>query len=278
MYMMGNTIDVDIGQCHIKYDLNCVPAHQAFRNVMATIDLNRRPVANPFGGLNPCAACTVRDMSICQVLDEDELQKLADIATNMTLQARQPVIDEGEDAAFLFNVTSGTVKLYKLLPDGRRQITGFLYGGDFLGIAMNESYAYSAEAVNNVTLCRFSRPKFENLLTALPKLEKRLLSAASNELVQAQDQMVLLGRKTAKEKIVSFLLSLSRRQEVRGGEASPVALPMSRADIADYLGLTTETVSRTFSSLKRQDAIQLQDGGMIELPNIDILEELADGY
>lgn len=245
---------------------------------MATIDLNRAPVANPLGSLNPCAACTVRDMSICQVLDEDELQRLAEIATNMTLDARQPVIDEGEAAAFLFNVTSGTVKLYKLLPDGRRQITGFLYGGDFLGIAMNESYAYSAEAVDKVTLCRFSRPKFENLLTALPNLEKRLLSAASNELVQAQDQMVLLGRKTAKEKIISFLLSLSSRQEARGGALSPVSLPMSRADIADYLGLTTETVSRTFSLLKRQKDIRLLDGGMVDLPDIDALKNLADGY
>ena len=245
---------------------------------MATIDLNRAPVANPMGRLNPCAACTVRDMSICQVLDDGELQHLAEIATNMTLDARQPVIDEGEEAAFLFNVTSGTVKLYKLLPDGRRQITGFLYGGDFLGIAMNENYAYSAEAVNKVTLCRFPRPKFENLLTALPNLEKRLLSAASNELVQAQDQMVLLGRKTAKEKIVSFLLSLSTRQETRGGAASPVSLPMSRADIADYLGLTTETVSRTFSTLKRQKNIRLLDGGMVDLPDIEALKDLADGY
>ena len=102
---------------------------------------------------------------------------------------------------------------------------------------------------------RFPRRKLESLLDELPHLEKRLLGVASNELVQAQDQMVLLGRKTAREKVVSFLLSLSRRQAETGGAPSPVAVPMSRADIADYLGLTTETVSRTFSSLKRGQAM-----------------------
>jgi len=245
---------------------------------MATIDLNKAPTPNPFGNLNPCAACTVRDLSICQVLDKKDLQRLAEIATNLTIAPREPILDEGEDAAFLFNVTSGTVKLYKLLPDGRRQITGFLYGGDFLGIAMNASYAYSAEAVTEVTLCRFPRKKFEHLLTVLPTLEQRLLSAASNELVQAQDQMVLLGRKTAKEKIVSFLLSLSQRRADRDETPSPVDLPMSRADIADYLGLTTETVSRTFSVLKRTGNIRLLDGGLVELPDFDTLREIADGY
>ncbi|MBL4719700.1 MAG: helix-turn-helix domain-containing protein [Alphaproteobacteria bacterium] len=245
---------------------------------MSAIDLNKAPVPNPFGTLNPCAACTVRDLSICQVLNETDLQRLAEIATTMEIAARAPILDEGEDASYLFNVTGGTVKLYKLLPDGRRQITGFLYGGDFLGIAMNEQYAYSAEAVTGVTLCRFPRKKFEHLLTVLPNLEQRLLSAASNELVQAQDQMVLLGRKTAKEKIVSFLLALSRRLEARDKAPSPVHLPMSRSDIADYLGLTTETVSRTFSALKRNGDIRLLDGGKVELPDIEALTEIADGY
>ena len=203
---------------------------------------------------------------------------MAAIAQNFTYSAQDPIIDEGEAADYLFNVTGGTVRLYKLLPDGRRQITGFLGVGDFLGIALNEIYAYSAEAVDEVKVCRFPRRKLESLLEELPHLEKRLLGLASNELAQAQDQMVMLGRKTAKEKLVSFLLRLSKRQEAVGAEASPVDLPMSRTDIADYLGLTTETVSRTFSNLKRSQTIRIEQGGRVALPDFEALEEIAEGY
>ncbi len=245
---------------------------------MAVMKFNRPPVANPGSVMSPCAACSVRDLSICGVLDETDLRKMAAIAHNLRFSPHDPIIDEGESANFLFNITGGTVRLYKLLPDGRRQVTGFLTSGDFLGIALNENYAYSAEAVDDVTVCRFVRGKLENLLDELPHLEKRLLGLASNELVQAQDQMVLLGRKTAKEKVVSFLLALSRRQEEVGGVATPVMLPMSRADIADYLGLTTETVSRTFSSLKRSQAIRIEEGGKVALPDFEALETIAEGY
>ena len=93
--------------------------------------------------------------------------------------------------------------------------------------------------------------RFEALLDEFPKLEKQLLEVASNELAQAQDQMLLLGRKSAREKVVSFLLSVSERALQRGDAPSPISLPMSRADIADYLGLTLETVSRTFTNLIR---------------------------
>ena len=108
-------------------------------------------------------------------------------------------------------------------------------------------------------------------------MEKRLLGLASNELVQAQDQMVLLGRKTAKEKLCSFLLSLSARARERGEDGHVILLPMSRADIGDYLGLTTETVSRTFTSLKGSNVIRLKEGGQVELPDLDLLEDLAEG-
>ncbi|MEX2617446.1 MAG: cyclic nucleotide-binding domain-containing protein [Alphaproteobacteria bacterium] len=206
------------------------------------------------------------------------MRDIASIATNLEFSPHDPIIDEGEPAGFLYNVTGGTVRLYKLLPDGRRQITGFLNNGDFMGIALNNSYSYSAEAVDRVKVCRFARGKLEVLLDKYPHLERRMLGLASNELIQAQDQMMLLGRKTAKEKIVTFLLSLSKRQLKIGGKASPVALPMSRTDIADYLGLTTETVSRTFSLLKRDHAIRIEQGGMVSLPDIEALQDVADGY
>lgn len=187
------------------------------------------------------------------------------------------MITESDRADFLFNVTDGLVKVYKLLPDGRQQITGFLFPGDFLGIAMNDTYAYSADAVTRVRLCRFPRDRLESLLEDLPHLEKRLLGVASNELVQAQDQMLLLGRKSAEEKVCSFLLSLSRRAVRRGLDPAPIHLPMSRADMADYLGLTTETVSRAITKLKAGRVITLMKGGLVEIPSLDRLEEMASG-
>lgn len=244
----------------------------------AAFDMNQKPVSRKNTDEHtPCAACAVRDLSLCSVLEEDELSLLASIVTSLEVPVRGPIIDEGESADYLFNVTGGAVKLFKLLADGRRQITGFLFPGDFLGIAMNETYAYSAEAVSPVKLCRFPRQKLEDLLDRFPHLEKRLLGMASNELAQAQDQMLLLGRKTAKEKLCSFLLSLAKRAERRGDEPGPIYVPMSRADIGDYLGLTTETVSRTFTNLKRDGVVRLREGGMVEIPDYDILEELSDG-
>lgn len=240
-------------------------------------DPKKRPVSDTAEPISPCAACAVRDMAFCGVLNEQEMPQLLSILQTTAVEPHGPIIDEGESADYLFNVTQGAVKLYKLLPDGRRQITGFLFEGDFLGIAMNEKYAYSAEAVDHVSLCRFSRRKLERLLDLFPKLEKRLLGMASNELVQAQDQILLLGRKTAQEKIVSFLLNLSARAVKRGAPASPMSLPMGRADIADYLGLTTETVSRTITNLKREGYIKLLQGGKMELPDLEALQELAEG-
>ena len=111
-----------------------------------------------------------------------------------------------------------------------------------------------------------------------PKVEQRLLNIASNELAAAQDQMLLLGRKTAKEKIASFLLLLARRARQRGQSESPVAVPMSRNDIGDFLGLTTETVSRTFTQLKQSNLIRLLPAGKVELSGRAELEDIAGGY
>lgn len=202
---------------------------------------------------------------------------MASIAHIQLLSPRQMIIDEGESAESLFNITGGAVKLYKLLPDGRRQITGFLFQGDFLGIALNQEYANFSEVVSDVTLCRFPRVRFEALFDEFPKFEKQLLEVASNELAQAQDQMLLLGRKMALEKVASFLLYVSERARQRGDAPSPISLPMSRADIADYLGLTMETVSRTFTNLKSSSAIRLLLGNMVALFDRKTLQNLSDG-
>lgn len=224
-----------------------------------------------------CADCGVREMTLCAPLDGQEMHKLCGLLQRIEFADGDAIIDEGESAEHVFNVTSGVVRLFKLLADGRRTVTGFLFPGDFLGLTNRETYVSSAEALGDVGLCRFSRTKLEALFTDIPKLEKRLLGMASNDLAAAQDQMVLLGRKSAGEKIASFLIALSHRQIARAVPADPVLVPMTRSDIADYLGLTTETVSRTFTQLKVKGLIRLEAGGKVVLSDRDALEDLAAG-
>ena len=231
----------------------------------------------PMGAVSPCSACSVRHLTLCSALDDQEVADMAAIVTTLELGPGEPLFDEGQPARHVFNVTAGAIKIYKLLPDGRRQMTGFLFPGDFLGLANDQDYAYSAEAVTFSTLCRFPRQKLEPLLHRHPKMEHRLLSMASHELAVAQEQMLLLGRKTAREKVASFLLMLSRRAEQRGQSGNPVSVPMSRNDIGDYLGLTTETVSRTFTQLKSSGAITLLNSGKVELVKRSAMNAIAEG-
>ncbi len=227
--------------------------------------------------MHPCGACPVRSLSICAALDDHELDHLAEIVIPKNHAPHQTIFAEGDEATDLFNVTGGTVMLYKLLADGRRQITGFLFGGDFMGLSVSGTYAYSAEAITPVSICRFPRKRMEQMLDDFPKMQRRLFSMASNELASAQDQMLLLGRKTAKEKLASFLLNLSRRAVRRGQPDNPITVPMGRADIGDYLGLTTETVSRTVTQLKTASIIRLLDGHKIQIVDREALEDIAEG-
>jgi CRP/FNR family transcriptional regulator len=186
------------------------------------------------------------------------------------------IFREGDPAGFLFNLVAGAVRIHKLLPDGRRQIVGFLVAGDFLGLAYNDTYGYTAEAIGPARLCRVRRTEYEGLLAELPGLEKRLFTVESNELTVAQDQMLLLGRKTAKEKLATFLMQLAERASRHGGDGM-LELPMVRADIADYLGLTVETVSRTISQFKRDGLIRLLPDNRVQLTRRDVLDHLRAG-
>jgi CRP/FNR family transcriptional regulator len=223
-----------------------------------------------------CEVCAARGMSICGAMREQDLGRLSGARTSQHIEAGETFLSEGDAATHFLTIIDGAVKVYKLMPDGRRQITGFLFAGDLLGLAVNDTYTYSAEALTAVAVCRFPRRQFERLLDDFPKVEKRLLAMASNELAAAQEQMMLLGRKTAHERIASFLLMLARRQERFGRSGTELELSMTRTDIADYLGLTTETASRVFTSLKKRGWIELSSG-KVTLSDRDMLEELAAG-
>ncbi len=224
-----------------------------------------------------CRRCEIRHLAFCGALDPQYLDEIQTIMQTKMLGAGEHVINEGDEASSVFNVVSGCVKLYKLLPDGRCQITGFLLPGDFCGIATDGTYSYSAAAIEPTEICILPRRKLEAVFVRRPELERRLLAIVSHELSVAQDQMLLLGRKTAAERVAAFLLNLCHRGKRIGWSENPIHLPMTRADIADYLGLTIETVSRTFTALKKNKLIQLQGTGEVMIPKRERLIELATG-
>jgi len=231
-------------------------------------------VRTPLRSVRPCATCAVREASVCGAIPESDLVRLGDAAVGGIARPGRSFIEEGDLATAFFNITSGTARLYKLLPDGRRQITGFANGGNFLGLAVSDTYAFSAEAIDTVRYCRFPRPRLRSLMRDFPLMEERLLSFASTELVAAQEQMLLLGRKSARERVASFLMARSRL-----AVSSPPRffLPMGRGDIADYLGLTIETVVRTLKKLRDEGMIEIANTSDVAIRDAAALKRLADG-
>jgi len=237
-------------------------------------------MAEPLDALAPCsharaesgcAVCKVWDVSVCAVLDASEPGSLQAIAEGVHYGKGETILLQGDAADAVYNIRHGTVCLYKLLPDGRRQIIGFRLPGDFMGLALPDQYPFSANAVEPVSACRFARSAFTSLVNDKPQLLHRLHEAATHELRLAQNHMVLLGRRTADEKVAAFLIGLRERWRRLGGSLVTIPLPMTRQDIADYLGLTLETVSRTISKLARSkmllvvpDGVRLLDPGRIK--------------
>lgn len=213
-------------------------------------------------------------LAICRGLARQAASRVMAVSMLHKGKPGETLFTEGDEAAGVYEVVSGMLRLYKLLPDGRRQITGFLSAGQILGLAPEGIHIYSAEAITPVTLCRYARKSLDRLIDEVPGLARRLLAVTSHELLAAQDQMLLLGRKAAGEKVASFLLLMADQQ----GTEDRASVPMSRSDIADYLGLTTETVSRTFTKLKQEGFIALPTPYDVQFLSRDRLEDFATGH
>jgi CRP/FNR family transcriptional regulator len=202
--------------------------------------------------------------------------RLASLASSQRVEPGRFLFSEGDDAENVYEITQGILKLYKLLPDGRRQITGFVSTGSLVGWTNADVYLYGAEAVTEVKLRRYRRSQFDRLIDEVPGFARRVLAANCGDLRAAQEQMLLLGRKSAVEKVASFLMGMIQLHG-HGDDSSAVHVSMRRADIADYLGLTIETVSRTLTKLKREGIIVIPTPTEIRLRDRDQLEELAAG-
>ena len=226
---------------------------------------------------HPCAGCEIRMRTFCSVLDARELEQFRCQGSTSRLEPGRPLFHQGDPADVIFNLTKGSLRLYKLLADGRRQVTGFLYPGDFLGISVDDEHAFSAEALEESQLCWFPRARFDDFVDDHSAMERELYRMAAHELAAAQQQFVLLGRKTATERLASFLVLLFERTErPMAGVSGMLRLPMSRSDIADYLGLTKETVSRVISALKRERVIRLESLDLVQILDRDRLDQLSE--
>jgi len=174
----------------------------------------------------------------------------------LRLAKGEELFAEGEEAAYFYKVAAGTLRTYKLLSDGRRQIDAFHLSGDIFGIEAGAEHRFSAEAVGGVAVIAYRRSALDRLTREHPAFGEQVMSSMIRSLERAQDHMLLLGRKTAQEKIATFLLDLAERMH----EDDRFELPMLRSDIADHLGLTIETVSRTLAEFARKGLIKLAAG------------------
>lgn len=223
-----------------------------------------------------CVSCEARHGGICGALNASQLTALAKTSRRHSAIAGEELIGEAEDVEHYSNVLSGVVKLTKILSDGRQQIVGLQFAPDFLGRPFKTESALSAEAATDVSLCSFPRKAVERLMTEQPDLEHRLLRQTLKELDQARDWMVTLGRKTASERVASFLVMIARNIDpaIASGSRS-FDLPLSRSEIADFLGLTIETVSRRFTRLRVDRIISVEHNRHITIVAPDALAARA---
>ena len=225
-----------------------------------------------------CASCEARHRGICGALNPDQLVALSKHSIKHKSGAGKELVGEGEPAERYSNLLSGVVKLTKTLEDGRQQIVGLQFAPDFVGRPFKAESDVTAEAATGVDLCSFPRAALERMMTEQPGLERRLLQQTLKQLDQAREWMVVLGRKTAAERVASFLLMIARNIDPTASADRHEAtfdLPMSRTEIADFLGLTIETVSRQFTRLRAENLIRVEDNRHVTVRDLRLLAARA---
>jgi CRP/FNR family transcriptional regulator len=198
-----------------------------------------------------------------EACDRQELAALKRLAVHVRFSGGHTIFSEGGPAESAFGLSHGVVRLYKLLPDGRRQIVAFALPGDFLAIPIADRLSCSADAIGEISVSRFRRDELKRLIQSSPNIMGRLMEFATRELQRAQDQLMLLGNGSAAEKVAGFLVIWRNRLMRVTALSQPVPLPMRRQDIADFLGLKLETVSRTFAKLEEKDVIRVVPNGVL---------------
>ena len=228
-----------------------------------------------------CANCPIRHRAVCARCESDELNRLEEIKYYRKFEAGQTIAWTGDRMDFVASVVTGIATLSQTLEDGRTQMVGLLLPSDFMGRPGRETATYDITATTDVVMCCFRRKPFEQMMVSTPHIAQRLLEMTLDELDAAREWMLLLGRKTAREKIASLMAIIARRDaSLKLAQAEgrlEFDLPLTREAMADYLGLTLETVSRQISTLKREGVIELTGKRHVTVPNFDrLLNETGD--
>lgn len=215
-----------------------------------------------------CEICDVREHSICADLSPREFAHVEKTMARRNVAKNKTLMVEGEPNQSLYIIVGGSFRLSKVLEDGRRQVTGFLFKGDFAGVRSTDSSAYTAEALEDSVVCYFPHRYLDEIAIDAPGVKDRLIARGQTEYHKAQDHIVLLGKKTAEERVLSFIELIGKTIGIDDGPSRRIVpLPMARQDIADYLGLRLETLSRTLAALK-------QDGRILELARHSVVIEI----
>lgn len=228
-----------------------------------------------------CTDCPIRHRAVCAHCNPFELAELDEIKYYRTFEAGQTIIWAGDKMGFVGSLVSGIATLTQTMEDGRTQMVGLLLPSDFVGRPGRDGAAYNVIANTDIVMCCFRKKPFEELMARTPHIAHRLLEMTLDELDAAREWMLVLGRKTAREKIASLLSIIARRDASlhQAGGTGPLVfdLPLTRESMADYLGLTLETVSRQISALKKEGVIQLQGKRRVTIPDMGrLMEEAGD--
>lgn len=224
-----------------------------------------------------CSACPIRHRAVCSTCESSEMEVLEKIKDYKTIPAGSAIAWRGDELGFVASVVKGVATLSKTLEDGRTQMVGLLLPSDFIGRPGRRTIDFDVTAATEVTLCCFKQAEFERLVATTPHISQRLAEMALDELDAARDWMLLLGRKTAREKIATFIEMLLRRQNTDNiaGVKADLALPLTRDEIANYLGLTLETVSRQLTALKKEGVLQFTDRRHFEVIDVSALRDAS---
>lgn len=218
-----------------------------------------------------CESCEARHRGICGALEPEQLVTLSKNSRRHKAEEGSELVGDATTIDSYSNVLSGVVKLTKTLSDGRQQIVGLQFAPDFVGRPFKSESEIEAVAATNVSLCSFPKAAVDRMMKEQPGMQQRLFRQTLKELDEARDWMVTLGRKTAPEKIASFLLLIARNIDPTADldrETTTFDLPLTRADIADFLGLTIETVSRQFTKLRAEGIIRIENNRHVTVESL----------
>lgn len=229
--------------------------------------------------MDSCQTCVIRNRAICASLNATELEALNRIGRRVAVHRGQTLMWEGDDSSLVANVLEGVLKLSTSTADGREQIVGVVYPSDFIGRPFGSTTQHSVTALSDAQVCMFTRSSFDSFAREHPELEHKLLQRTLNELDRARHWMLLLGRKSAGERVATFLIEMAQRlaDASCGAAQGPQRfdLPLSRQQMADLLGLTIETVSRQLTRLRQAGIIDLPDRRAVVILDREAMEAEA---